>query len=115
VFGQGSSCQLVLSPEIVAEILDVLSRPGLTHRFSYLAGMDMTVVLELLSQAEIVMVNTVATASRDPKDDKFLAAARTGQCAYIVTEDADLLVLDTYEGIKIVTAEAFLRLIESNG
>ena len=46
---------------------------------------------------------------RDPDDDKVLATALTGQCAAIVTGDQDLLVLDAFEKIRIMTPSEFWR------
>jgi predicted nucleic acid-binding protein len=45
---------------------------------------------------------------RDPKDDKFLEAALTSQADCLVTGDADLLVLDPFEGIPILRPAEFL-------
>ena len=47
-------------------------------------------------------------ASRDPKDDKFLEAAVNGRADVIVTGDKDLLDLDPFRGIAIVTPAAYL-------
>lgn len=38
----------------------------------------------------------------------FLAAASAGAAKFLVTGDADLLVLDVYEQCSIITAETFL-------
>ena len=46
---------------------------------------------------------------RDPKDDKILELAVTAHASHIVTGDSDLLVLDPFREIKIVTAEEFLK------
>jgi predicted nucleic acid-binding protein len=47
------------------------------------------------------------TACRDPKGDKFLELAVNGRADLIVSGDADLLVLDTFRGIPIITPAAF--------
>jgi len=51
-------------------------------------------------------------ASRDPKDDVFLATAVAAEAEYLVSEDQDLLVLGEYEGVKIVNTLSFLRVLE---
>ena len=48
-------------------------------------------------------------ACRDQADDKVLATALSGQCAVIVSGDRDLLVLDPFEGIRIMTPAAFWK------
>ena len=46
---------------------------------------------------------------RDPKDDKILALALSGQAEYIITGDRDLLVLNPFQSIKIFTPEQVLQ------
>jgi putative PIN family toxin of toxin-antitoxin system len=46
--------------------------------------------------------------SRDPKDDRFVAAAVTGRAKAIVSYDADLLDLEKPFGIAIMRPAAFL-------
>lgn len=46
---------------------------------------------------------------RDPKDDKFLDVAINGQASCIVSGDNDLLVLDPFRGIEILTPRDFLE------
>ena len=45
---------------------------------------------------------------RDPKDNKFLELAVSGDATHLVTGDDDLLVLHPFRGVAIVTSQAFL-------
>jgi len=54
-------------------------------------------------------------ASRDPADDKFLAAAVEGKVEYVVTGDKDLLVLKAYKRVEIVTPGRFVRILATGG
>jgi len=112
VFDHADEYQLVLSRPVVIEILEVLRRPELTRLFKALPGRDPARILELLERAYHVDVAVMPSVSRDPDDDKFLATAREGQAAYIVTGDRDLLDLGAYEGIQIVDARTFLDVLE---
>jgi len=47
-------------------------------------------------------------ACRDPKDDKFLELAISGQATCIVTSDDDLLALHPFRGMPILSVEQFL-------
>jgi len=47
----------------------------------------------------------------DPDDDKYVVAALEGRAQFIVSGEAHLLELRTYEGVQIVTPSAFLRLL----
>ena len=46
---------------------------------------------------------------RDPDDDRVLAAAIAGEAEAIVTGDADLLVLEAFEGVRILAPRGFLE------
>jgi predicted nucleic acid-binding protein len=50
----------------------------------------------------------VVRASRDPKDDKFLDLAVNGRADVVVTGDNDLLALDPFRGIAILTPAAYI-------
>lgn len=53
------------------------------------------------------------TVCRDPDDDMLLEAAVAGNADYIVTGDADLLVIQEYKQIKIVTPRIFLGALDN--
>ena len=48
-----------------------------------------------------------APVCRDPDDDMVLARARSGRAACIVTGDDDLLTLERFEGIPILSPRQF--------
>jgi PIN domain len=56
---------------------------------------------------------SVSSACRDPNDDMVLACAVAAEAQCLVTRDKDLLVLQQYESITIVTPEAFLEWLRS--
>lgn len=49
-------------------------------------------------------------ACRDPTDDKFLELAVNGRGDLIVSGDGDLLVLNPFRGIPIVSPTTFLQM-----
>ena len=61
---------------------------------------------------EIVPVIQVVRACRDPRDDKFLEAAVNGRAEVLITGDKDLLALNPFMGITIVTPAEYLGRIE---
>jgi putative PIN family toxin of toxin-antitoxin system len=66
-------------------------------------------VLDLLSRiAEIVPIIHTIRAYRDARDDKFLELAVTGESGLIITGDADLLELDPFQNIPIITPASCL-------
>ncbi len=50
------------------------------------------------------------TICSDSDDNKFLELAVSGMAQYIITGDNDLLILNTYQGIPIITPAEFLAL-----
>ncbi len=59
---------------------------------------------------ELVQVASQFQICRDPRDDKFLELAFDGKAGAIVTGDEDLLALDPFQGIRILTPQDFLAL-----
>lgn len=112
VFEHSAKYQLCVSTPVLLEVLEVLHRSALQRKFRTLAGRSVEDVLVLLGGAEAVEIDEPPAVSRDPKDDKFLATAAAAQAGYLVTEDEDLLVLEEYQGAKIITMAAFLRILD---
>lgn len=52
---------------------------------------------------------TPIRACRDPRDDKFLETAIQGKADAIITGDHDLLALDPFHGVRIITPAQFLK------
>lgn len=102
---------LVLSPDIIREILDVLHRSSLRDRFPQIDEVAVDRVLAILEQAEVVTPGVSISVCRDPNDDKFFECAVAGDAAYIVSEDNDILDVGTYQGSRTLTAKNFLDLI----
>ncbi len=55
----------------------------------------------------MVDVRSKVELCRDPKDNFLLALAKDGDADYLITGDADLLVLKEFEKTKIVTLAEF--------
>ena len=65
-------------------------------------------MLALVEAAEIVPITTNVHHCRDPKDDKFLELAVDGRASHVVSGDADLLVLKSFEGIPVLSPAEFV-------
>jgi putative PIN family toxin of toxin-antitoxin system len=103
---------LLLSLLILEEIIRVLRSPRL-RRLIRLTAAELDGLIEsLLLDAELTPGRlAVHIITRDPSDNMFLACAIEGRADYIVSGDQDLLTLGSYEGIPIVTAAEFLRVL----
>ena len=94
--------QLCLSAPLIEEVIDVLYRPRIARYFTGDALADFLTMLARIS--EIVVPVEAIHACRDPKDDKLLELAVAADARYLVTGDRDLLILDPFRDIEIVTA-----------
>ena len=63
----------------------------------------------LIRDAKVVEVGERLKECRDPKDDKFLELAVSGNATCIVTGDGDLLFLNPFRGVAILTPQEFVR------
>ncbi len=61
-----------------------------------------------IRDSSIVDVLDVVTDCRDPKDNKFLELAISGNATQLISGDPDLLVLSPFRGIPIITPQAFV-------
>jgi uncharacterized protein len=98
--------RLLVSDATMTELADVLARPKFT---AYVSLEDRQQFFRLLGRiAEMVPVVHTIRACRDPRDDKFLELAVNGEADLIVTGDEDLLALDPFRGIPIITPAAYV-------
>ncbi len=103
---------LVISPAILAEIVDVLNRPELLQQFPRMSALpDVRRVLDIIAKAEVVEPASVEPVCRDRNDDKFFACAVAGGAGYIVSEDKDILTVGEHRGVRTIRAAEFLALL----
>jgi uncharacterized protein len=100
---------LLVSAESLAELADVLKRVKFDRYAT--PSSRRALVRRLADRGEAVAIQVRIRACRDPKDDMILELAVNGHANCIVTRDKDLLVLDPFQGIRIVTPETFLEMV----
>jgi putative PIN family toxin of toxin-antitoxin system len=115
LFDLSNAYEWVVSPDIVTEYREVIRRPRLVKKYRSVANYDLQTLLARIATATLVTPAQTPAICREPADDKFLAAAIAGSARFIVSEDKDLLDLGNYAGSQIVTAEAFLRILDGDG
>jgi len=102
---------LVTTPSINQEILTVLNRPRLQYKYGLREHLFDAAFI-LWEEAQVIPDPAEVKVSRDPDDNKFLAAARAGSANYLVTGDInDLLILGRYENTRIVSPAQFMDLL----
>lgn len=98
--------QIAVSEAVIAELLDVFSRPRL-QRFLNPELRD-EVLSELHASGLYFVPSERVTDCRDPKDNKYLELAFAAAAATIVSSDDDLLVLHPWRGVRILKPAAYL-------
>jgi uncharacterized protein len=97
---------ILLSRETFTELRDVLGR---TKFDRYLTPGERQAFLQrMLDESTVVEIIEMIAECRDPRDDKFLELAVCGKASCIVSGDQDLLVLNPFRGIPILTPADFL-------
>nr|VFJ77930.1 MAG: putative toxin-antitoxin system toxin component, PIN family [Candidatus Kentron sp. FW] len=81
--------EVLLSRATIEELNDVLSREKFCK---YITGAERTLFVEtLLQQSVLVGITDKVDVCRDPRDNKFLDLAISGEADYLITGDDDLL------------------------
>ena len=97
---------IILSDTVIDELSNVLSRSKFDR---YLAKSIRQELLETLVEASLLVQPSESTDEcRDPKDNKYLELAISGHAESLITGDEDLLVLNPFRNIKIITVLEFL-------
>lgn len=65
---------------------------------------------QIFASCKVVIPSQNFHVCRDPDDDKFIDCAVEGECIYIVSGDKDLLSIEKFKDVEIITvAEFFTR------
>ncbi len=101
---------LILMSEItLLELEQVLNRP----KFNKYVTLEerQNFLTQLVERVFLVEIFESIEECRDPKDNKYLELAVSGNADYIMTGDNDLLVLNPFRAISIMTVDQCLLLI----
>ena len=97
---------LIISAGTFLELKTVILRPRFRRYMSLEESGEF--LASLLRSSVPIEVTHSITACRDPKDDKFLELAVSGNATHIISGDRDLLALHPFRGISIVSPGDFL-------
>jgi putative PIN family toxin of toxin-antitoxin system len=97
----------LVSVSVILELAEVLSRQQFNK---YLLEEErMRFLVGLLKAAELLETTETISECRDTKDNKFLELAFGGKADCIISGDADLLDLNPFREIPIITPREFLN------
>ncbi len=96
-----------MSDETVAELRQTLNKEKLRK---YLSEISInTFIKQLLLITETSLITQHVKQCCDPKDDKFLELALSGKADCLITGDKDLLILNPFKNIPIISPSDFLN------
>jgi putative PIN family toxin of toxin-antitoxin system len=101
----------LVSDDTLSELKIVLSRPRFNR---YVKQEDrLQFLVNFIKGSVVIEVRETVTDCRDPKDNKFLELAISGNATLIITGDRDLLSLHPFRDIPIMTPRDYLSTIQN--
>lgn len=110
-FLRDAAFEIVLSTEIVEEVLQALAYPKIQKAVRAKLDPDSWFEDILVLSQLIPGEYKTPGASEDPDDDKYIAAAVEGRAAFVVSGDPDLLNIGEHEGVRLLTPRQFLDVL----
>ncbi|MGI8484175.1 MAG: putative toxin-antitoxin system toxin component, PIN family [Thermomicrobiales bacterium] len=105
---------LAVSKHILVKLNEVFGRPYFLAHLSS-SGRDRVLRALTLEREPVEPDQSVTGIAPDTEDDLVLGTAVAANAEYLVTGDKGLLAVGEYRGVRIVTAEEFLRELERSG
>ena len=100
---------ILFSDGLFSELIEVLNRPKFKKYFSESAIQN---VISLLNEkVELIEINFHFDNCRDKKDNFILDLAVSGNANYLVTGDSDLLILNPFENVEIISYQYFQDIV----
>jgi putative PIN family toxin of toxin-antitoxin system len=100
--------EILLSQELLDELLEVSERKKFSRYFSAKDVSELFLLLE--SSLPMIEVHSRVNACRDEHDNFLLALCKDGEADYLLTGDADLLVMKEFANTKIISLSDFENL-----
>jgi putative PIN family toxin of toxin-antitoxin system len=97
---------IATSVEMEAEVFRIL-----TEKFSWHTHKATGAIRTILARSIRQQLTHTVYVCRDPKDDMFLECAALAKADYLVAGDKDLLVLDSYQGTRIITPLEYVSIL----
>ena len=98
--------EILFSESTFEELQEILERPKFNKYVSF--EIRSQFLTQLKFEAERIIILEKINVCRDPKDNKILEVGVNGNADYLITGDQDLLVLNPFQGIEIITVNEFL-------
>jgi putative PIN family toxin of toxin-antitoxin system len=102
----GMIATILTSKQTIDELDNVLKRDKFNK---YILPIERKLFIQTFkTQSTIIKTTNIINFCRDTDDNKFLELATDGYADYIISGDNDLLAMNPYNKIKIITAHKFV-------
>ena len=101
------NCVPLLSVPVLFEILDAFQREKFNKYVTEAERMKF--LIGFLKLTELVEIKETITICRDSRDNKLLELAVSGNAGFLLTGVKDLLELNTFREVKILTPKNFVE------
>lgn len=98
---------VAISNDTINEFSDTFIRAKFDKYLSI--ELKLEIIEEFKFISKLVTPNVLITDCRDAKDNKFLELAVSFKAKYLITGDEDLLILNPFKNISIISASTFLN------
>ncbi len=104
---------LVVSNDLLTEYGEVLRRPRISARHGR-SHAQLKKIVRSFGQVGILVVtgSQERVVPTDPGDDMLFACAVAGGASYVVSDDAAVHAVREYQGIRVLSSQTFLALLE---
>lgn len=104
---------LLVTEPILQEHERILASPRIARRHG-MSAEEITESMDGFRQYGLLIEpgEPLRVVEGDPDDDKFFEAAVAGGATYIVSRDERVLAVKEYRGIRVVSPEVFLAVVE---
>jgi len=99
---------ILFSSSTFTELEEVLSRNKFDQYISHEERKQF--LTSYILDSTPVEINETISECRDPQDNKFLEFAVSGKADFIISGDKDLLILNPFRNIQILTPDIFLKI-----
>jgi len=103
-----ATCDVCASIDTLEELRTVFAREKFERYLPRELRLEFVTSLSRKMRLFVVPELEVGLGCRDTKDDKFLALVMAAEADALVSSDEDLLVMDPWRGVQVLTAAQFL-------
>jgi len=103
--------RVLFSDELFEEVAEVLQRPKFKKYFSQNDIAELISLIHL--KTEFVEIRERFEDCRDPKDNFLLDLCVSGNADYLLTGDDDLLVLNPFRDVQIISYRNFREILQN--